>query len=99
MIFSPGIAGRVPHYLAQPPPQLPAQAFDSLTPREREILVQLARDAANAEIAAHLGLSPKTVSNNISNVLAKLQATDRAKLMLLGLEAGLGQPEGGPVDG
>ena len=93
VIFSPGIAERVLHYFAQPPPQLPAQAFDELTPREREILALLARGHANAVIAAQLGLSPKTVSNNVSNVLAKLQATDRAKLMLLALEAGLGGRE------
>jgi len=36
---------------------------------------------------------PKTVSNNISNVLMKVQATDRAKLMLMALEAGLGRAD------
>jgi len=36
-------------------------------------------------------LSPKTVSNHVSNVLIKLQAADRTKLMLMALEAGLGQ--------
>jgi hypothetical protein len=45
----------------------------------------------NAEIASELNLSPKTVSNNISNVLLKVQATDRAKLMLMALEAEMGQ--------
>lgn len=43
------------------------------------------------EIAASLGLSAKTVSNYVSNVLLKVHATDRAKLMLLALEAGLGR--------
>jgi DNA-binding NarL/FixJ family response regulator len=91
VVFSPGIAGRVLQYLSGPPPNLPAQAFDEHTAREREILALLARGPSNAKIAEALALSPKTVSNNISNVLAKLQATDRAKLMLLALEAGLGQ--------
>ncbi len=93
VIFSPGIAGRVLRYLSDSPPPAPAvaQLFDELTGRERDILELLARGDTNAEIAARLGLSPKTVSNHVSNVLLKVQATDRAKLMLLALEAGLGQ--------
>jgi DNA-binding NarL/FixJ family response regulator len=89
-IFSPGIAQRVLQYLSAPPPSLPKQAFDELTGRERSILELLAHGYSNPEIAERLGLSPKTVSNNVSNVLLKLQATDRAKLMLMALEAGLG---------
>lgn len=90
-IFSPGIAQRVLQYLTAPPPRLPRQVFDELTGRERSIMELLAHGYSNAEIAKRLGLSPKTVSNNVSNVLLKLQATDRAKLMLMALEAGLGQ--------
>ena len=36
-----------------------------------------------------LNLSPKTISNNISNAPLKLQATDQARLMLMALEAGM----------
>lgn len=93
VIFSPGIASRVLQYLSDSPPNLPAQSFDELTARERDILDLIARGFTNAEIAERLGLSPKTVSNNISNVLLKLQATDRAKLMLMALEAGMGSEE------
>ncbi len=89
-IFSPGIAQRVLGYLNPPEPDAPPHAFDELTPREREILALIARGQTNAEIAQSLGLSPKTVSNNISNILLKVQATDRAKLMLMALEAGIG---------
>ena len=92
-IFSPGIAQRVLSYLNTPAPSAPTQAFDELTNRERDILELIARGNTNAEIAEALGLSPKTVSNNISNVLMKVQATDRAKLMLMALEAGFGQPD------
>ena len=91
VIFSAGIAMRVLRYLTAPPPELPLGVFDELTARERSILVELAHGYSNAEIAARLGLSPKTVSNNVSNVLLKLQATDRAKLMLMALGAGLGR--------
>lgn len=89
-IFSPGIAERVMRYLSTPAPSAPEQAFGELTGRERSILELLTQGLSNAEIAEKLGLSPKTVSNNISNILLKLQTTDRAKLMLMALEAGLG---------
>lgn len=77
-------------YLHSPPPDVPTQLFDELTSREREILELIAQGKTNAEIACLLNLSPKTVSNNISSVLKKLHATDRAKLMLKALEAGMG---------
>ncbi len=92
-IFSPGIAQKVLGYLSVPTPNLPSGIFDELTPREREILELIAQGQTNSEIASHLSLSPKTVSNNISNVLLKVHANDRAKLMLMALEAGLGQNE------
>ena len=91
VIFSPGIANRVLYYLSEPPTNLPTQMFDELTKRERDILELLARGSTNTEIAGQLAMSPKTVSNHISNILLKVQATDRAKLMLMALEAGLGQ--------
>lgn len=90
-IFSPGIAQKVLGYLTTPPPQVPASIFDELTEREREILEYMAQGKTNAEIAAILNLSHKTISNYISNVLLKVHATDRAKLMLMALEAGMGQ--------
>jgi DNA-binding NarL/FixJ family response regulator len=89
-IFSPGIAQKVLGYLHTPAPDVPKQLFDELTAREREILELIALGKTNAEIATLLNLSPKTVSNNISNVLLKVHATDRAKLMLMALEAGMG---------
>jgi DNA-binding NarL/FixJ family response regulator len=90
-IFSPGIAQRVLGYLNKPEPDLPKNVFDELTSREGEILELLAQGKTNTEIASSMNLSPKTVSNHISNVLLKVQATDRAKLMLMALEAGMGQ--------
>lgn len=92
-IFSPGIAQKVLGYLNAPPPNVSRDLFDELTAREREILELIAQGKTNAEIAATLNLSAKTVSNYISNVLLKLHATDRAKLMLMALEAGMGQAD------
>jgi len=90
-IFSPGIAQKVLGYLNAPPPNVPDQIFDELTPREKEVLELIAQGSSNTEIAALLVLSPKTISNCISNILLKVQATDRAKLMLMALEAGMGK--------
>lgn len=92
-VFSPRIAEKVLSYLNAPPPSVPAQLFDELTPREREILELIAQGKTNAEIATSLNLSAKTVSNYISNVLLKLHTADRAKLMLLALDAGMGQTD------
>jgi DNA-binding NarL/FixJ family response regulator len=92
-IFSPGIAQKVLGYLSAPPPNVSGDIFDELTSREREILELIAQGKTNPEIATILNLSPKTVSNYISNVLLKVHATDRAKLMLMALEAGMGQAD------
>ncbi len=91
-IFSPGIAQKVLGYLTVPPATTSDDAlFDELTSRERQILELIAQGQTNSEIANNLSLSPKTISNYISNVILKVHATDRAKLMLMAIEAGLGK--------
>lgn len=65
-------------------------AFPQLTEREVEILDLIAAGRNNAQIAAALYLAPKTVRNNVSNILAKLQATDRADAIIRARDAGLG---------
>lgn len=65
-------------------------AFPELTERELEILDLIAAGRNNQQIAAELFLAPKTVRNNVSNILAKLQATDRAEAIIRARDAGLG---------
>jgi DNA-binding NarL/FixJ family response regulator len=65
--------------------------LQELTPREREVLELIAAGRNNAQIAAALYLSPKTVRNNVSNVLTKLQVADRAEAIVRAREAGLGR--------
>ncbi|HEU5035639.1 MAG TPA: response regulator transcription factor [Nocardioides sp.] len=65
-------------------------AFPQLTERELEILDLIAAGKNNAQIASALYLAPKTVRNNVSNILAKLQATDRAEAIIRARDAGLG---------
>lgn len=69
--------------------------FPDLTSRERDILMLMAAGANNAAIAARLGLSEKTVRNNVSNVFAKLQVTDRAAAVAKARDAGLRAAEPG----
>src|SRR5947209_20404753 len=67
----------------------PAQFFPELTEREYEILALIAQRKSNADIAAQLVLSPKTVRNHVSNILSKLQVADRAEAMRAAWAAGL----------
>ncbi len=89
-IFSPQIARRLMDYFSHlRPPAAPPQAFPELTTREREILTLVAQGRRNAQIAGELFISPKTVTNHITNILAKLQAADRTEAILRAREAGL----------
>jgi DNA-binding NarL/FixJ family response regulator len=89
-IFSPAIATRVLAYFAAPDPSVaPPRAFPTLTEREREILLLIARGHPNPTIAKQLSLSTKTVGNYVSNVFAKLQVADRAEAIVRAREAGL----------
>ena len=89
-IFGPGIAERLQRFLATPPALDPSQAFPQLTDRELEILQLLAQRQTNAEIAAKLFLSQKTVRNYVSAIFAKLQVADRAEAGLVARAAGFG---------
>jgi DNA-binding NarL/FixJ family response regulator len=89
-IFSPAIAVRLMDYFANIRPLAVPQAFPGLSDREREILSLIAQGQKNAEIAARLVLSPKTVRNHVSNILSKLQVADRAQAIIRAREAGLG---------
>jgi DNA-binding NarL/FixJ family response regulator len=91
-IFGPGIASRVLGFFASPPTSTAAtpQPFPELTERERDILTLLANGRRTAEIAAELYLSPKTVSNNLTSIFAKLEVSDRAAAIIRAREGGLG---------
>src|SRR6266496_3825661 len=96
-IFGPAIAEHLMRYFGSTRPTAksgPAQFFPELTDREYEILTLIAQRKSNADIAAHLVLSPKTVRNHVSNILSKLQVADRTEAMHAAWTAGLGQGDG-----
>jgi DNA-binding NarL/FixJ family response regulator len=69
---------------------------DSVTGREREILVLIAGGLTNAEIADRLVISPLTIKSHVSRILAKLDARDRTQLAILAYESGLVVPGQAP---
>jgi len=92
-ILGPGVAARLQRYLTAPPAADPGDSFPQLTERELEVLHLLAQRRSNAEIAASLFLSQKTVRNYVSGILAKLQVADRAEARLVARAAGLGNTD------
>jgi len=64
--------------------------FPELTQRELDVLELIAEGLDNQAIARRLVLNPKTVRNHVSNVLAKVHATDRSHAIVLARRAGLG---------
>jgi len=75
------------------PPRLPA--LEQLTDREREVLTLVARGLSNADIATRLVISHATAKTHVARILAKLQARDRAQLVMLAYETGLARPGSG----
>jgi pimeloyl-ACP methyl ester carboxylesterase/DNA-binding CsgD family transcriptional regulator len=69
----------------------PLAAFTALTVRETEILERIAQGLDNAQIAAHLGLSEKTVRNHITHIFDKIGVENRSQAIVLARNRGLGQ--------
>ena len=65
------------------------EPVDALTPRELDVVRQIALGRTNGEIAAALFISPKTVSVHVSNVLAKLEMSSRTEVAAWAIRTGV----------
>jgi NarL family two-component system response regulator LiaR len=63
--------------------------FELLTPREVDVLTELAKGASNARIASALRITERTVKSHIGNVLSKLNLTDRTEAVAFAWRNGL----------
>jgi DNA-binding NarL/FixJ family response regulator len=90
-LLSPTITRRlIAEFARSPEPSQPLSAtLAGVTDREREVLSHIARGLSNTEIAEHLYLSLATVKTHIGRLLSKLQARDRAQLVIIAYETGL----------
>lgn len=89
-VFGATLAHRMRTFFAGGPTPS-ASSFPELTDRERAILDKVAAGLTNVEISQALFLSPKTVANNVSVILAKLNLSERGKAIIVGRDAGLGR--------
>ena len=77
------------------PPQEPIaapSALAALTDRERELVALVAEGLSNESIAAQLVLSPLTVKTHVNRAMMKLDARDRAQLVVMAYQSGLVRP-------
>ena len=97
-LIAPAVTRRlIEAFVAARPVQVPDDArVATLTGREREILLLLARGLSNREIAAEVRLSDATVKTHVASVLAKLGVRDRVRAVIVAYESGLVVPGGGP---
>jgi DNA-binding NarL/FixJ family response regulator len=77
---------------AAQPPVTEGDQLDELTPREREVLGLVGRGLSNTEIADELILSPLTAKTHVARLFSKLDARDRAQLVVVAYETGLVVP-------
>lgn len=97
-LLAPSVTRTVIEAFAAAPVGLPASSeprpagdprIAQLTPREREILALVGRGMSNAEMAAHLVVSPLTTKTHVARLFQKLDVRDRAQLVVLAYESGL----------
>jgi DNA-binding NarL/FixJ family response regulator len=92
-LLAPAVTSRlIAHFARQPALASTPPKLDVLTPREREVLVRVARGESNAEIAARFTLAEQTVKTHVSRIFLKLGIRDRAQAVMVAYETGLVSP-------
>lgn len=85
-----------PEPAARPNHSAAAASLASLTAREREVVSLVATGLSNDEIADRLVVSPLTAKTHVSRAMTKLNARDRAQLVVIAYATGLATPQGVP---
>jgi DNA-binding NarL/FixJ family response regulator len=93
-LLAPAIIRRlVEAFVGGPPPNAGRpERLAALTPREIEVLIEIAGGHSNAEIAARMFLSEATVKTHVTRLLTKLRLRDRAQAVVVAYECGLVRP-------
>jgi DNA-binding NarL/FixJ family response regulator len=93
-LLSPSVTRKLITDLASRPdsPRPTGHELDPLTDREREVMTLVAAGLSNDEIAGRLYVSPLTSKTHVSRIMTKLDARDRAQLVVMAYECGLVVP-------
>jgi DNA-binding NarL/FixJ family response regulator len=92
-LLSPSVTRRLIREFAARPtrPELTPPSMEVLTDREREVVTLVAAGLTNDEIATELVVSPATARTHVSRAMVKLNARDRAQLVVFAYQSGLVQ--------
>jgi DNA-binding NarL/FixJ family response regulator len=85
-LIAPSITARLLSTFAAAPTTKPAQPIDTLTEREEEVLLTVARGMTNTEIADELAISLSTVKTHLASLMTKLHARNRVELAMWAYE-------------
>jgi DNA-binding NarL/FixJ family response regulator len=88
-LLAPTVTRRLIQEFGKKPERPRTRTLDNITEREKEVLTLIAKGHSNTEITLHLHLSIGTVKTHIGRLLHKLQARDRAQLVIAAYESGL----------
>jgi DNA-binding NarL/FixJ family response regulator len=90
-LLSPSVTRRlIAEFTARPSRgETSSQALAELTDREREVVILVAQGLSNEDIAADWVVSPATVRTHVSRAMMKLDARDRAQLVVIAYQQGL----------
>jgi DNA-binding NarL/FixJ family response regulator len=92
-LLAPSVTRKIIEQFARRPVAADVRArVESLTEREREVLLALARGKSNSELAEALFVTEGTVKTHVSSLLAKLGLRDRVQAVVLAYESGLVEP-------